>query len=71
MCVGMQMAYRELYVLFIRLLNSFQIVPDGYVEGHPIHGVANPSSLTTQPKTYKVKFIPRDVVVLQEALGGS
>jgi 3-hydroxyphenylacetate 6-hydroxylase len=70
MCVGMQLAYRELYILFLRLLSSYEIKPDGFIENHPIRGVANPSSLTTQPKSYKVKFVPRNLRALQMALEG-
>ncbi|KEF55081.1 3-hydroxyphenylacetate 6-hydroxylase [Exophiala aquamarina CBS 119918] len=68
MCVGMQLAYRELYVLFLRVLNSFKIVPDGFIETRPIEGVANPASLTTQPKEYKVRFIPHKLPLLEKAL---
>ena len=68
MCVGTQLAYRELYVLFLRILNSFKIVPDGFIETRPIEGVANPASLTTQPKEYKVRFVPHNLPVLEKAL---
>ncbi|EXJ56355.1 3-hydroxyphenylacetate 6-hydroxylase [Cladophialophora psammophila CBS 110553] len=68
MCIGVQLAYRELYVLFLRILNSFKIVPDGFIETSPIEGVANPASLTTQPKAYKVHFIPHNLHALEEAL---
>ena len=68
MCVGMQLAYRELYILFLRLLGSYEIVPDGYIENDPLRGVANPRSLTTQPKSYKVKFVPRNIDALKSAL---
>lgn len=68
MCVGMQLAYRELYVLFLRVLNSFKIEPDGFIENRPIEGVANPASLTTQPKAYKVLFVPHNASVLERAL---
>jgi 3-hydroxyphenylacetate 6-hydroxylase len=68
MCVGMQLAYRELYILFLRVLNSFKIVPDGFIETRPIEGVANPASLTTQPKAYKVCFIPHHPSALEDAL---
>ncbi|KIX00657.1 uncharacterized protein Z518_09722 [Rhinocladiella mackenziei CBS 650.93] len=71
MCVGMQLAYRELYVLFLRILNSFTIVPDGFIESHPIKGVANPASLTTQPKEYKVRFVPRNLAALEQGLSRS
>jgi 3-hydroxyphenylacetate 6-hydroxylase len=68
MCVGMQLAYRELYVLFLRALNSFKVVPDGFIETSPIKGVANPASLTTQPKAYKVRFVPHNLSALEDAL---
>jgi 3-hydroxyphenylacetate 6-hydroxylase len=64
----MQLAYRELYVLFLRVLNSFKIVPDGFIEARPIEGVANPASLTTQPKAYKVRCIPHNPSALEDAL---
>ncbi|KIW84445.1 hypothetical protein Z517_03695 [Fonsecaea pedrosoi CBS 271.37] len=68
MCVGMQLAYRELYVLFLRVLNSFRIEPDGFIETRPIEGVANPASLTTQPKEYKVRFVPWNLAELEQGL---
>jgi 3-hydroxyphenylacetate 6-hydroxylase len=68
MCVGIQLAYRELYVLFLRVLSSFKIVPDGVVESHPVEGVNNPASLTTQPKAYNVRFIPHHPSALENAL---
>ena len=68
MCIGNQLAYRELYILFMRMLNSFKIVPDGLIETRPIEGVANPASLTTRPKAYKVRFVPHDIAILERAL---
>ena len=68
MCIGTQLAYRELYILFLRLLNSYEIRPHGFIESHPIHGVANRGSLVMLPKSYKVKFIPRNETALQNAL---
>ena len=68
MCVGMQLAYRELYILFLRVLNSFKIVPDGFIEIRPIEGVANPASLTTQPKNFEVRFLPHNLPALEKAL---
>lgn len=68
MCVGMQLAYRELYMLFLRILNSFKIVPDGKIENLPVEGVANPASLTTQPKAYAVRFVPHNLEALEAAL---
>lgn len=71
MCVGMQLAYRELYILFLRLLNSFSIEKDGHVESDPILGVADPGALTTQPKPYRVRFVPRNLKGLKRALQDS
>ncbi|OQU96335.1 hypothetical protein CLAIMM_02433 [Cladophialophora immunda] len=68
MCLGTQLAYRELYVLFLRVLNSFKVVPDGVLETSPIKGVANPASLTTQPKAYKVRFVPHNLSALEKEL---
>lgn len=71
MCVGMQLAYRELYVLFLRILNSFKIVADGKIEARPIEGVANPASLTTQPKEYRIRFVPHDLSALEQSLASA
>ncbi|EXJ57878.1 3-hydroxyphenylacetate 6-hydroxylase [Cladophialophora psammophila CBS 110553] len=68
MCIGTQLAYRELYLLFLRLLNSYEIRPQGPIESHPIRGVANRNSLVMLPKSYKVRFIPRNENALQNAL---
>lgn len=69
MCIGNQLAYRELYLVFLRLLNSFKIEKCGTVESDPILGVENHAALTTQSREYKVKFIPRRLEALQKALG--
>ena len=64
----MQLAYRELYILYLRTLNSFSIEKVGNIESHPIRGVENPGALTTQPKEYQVRFVPRNLEALQEGL---
>jgi hypothetical protein len=68
MCVGIQLAYLELYILYLRMLNSFSIEKVGNIESHPIHGVENPGALTTLPKEYQVRFVPRNLEALQESL---
>ena len=68
MCVGIQMASRELYVLFLRLINSFKIEAVGLVDSDPISGVADPSATVAMPKPFQVRFVPRDAVALREAL---
>ncbi|PPJ52416.1 hypothetical protein CBER1_10575 [Cercospora berteroae] len=71
MCIGIHLAYRELYLIFIRLLNSFELIPGGDVDAHPLTGQDDPSALTTQPKPFKVKFVPRNTAALIQALAGS
>ena len=56
--------------MFLRMLNSFAIEKVNYIESHPINGVENPGSLTTQPIEYKVRFVPRNLKVLEKALEG-
>lgn len=68
MCIGNQLAYRELYVVFTRMLKSFKIEKSGVVESHPLRGVENHGALTTQPKEYEVKFIPHNLAALRRAL---
>lgn len=69
MCVGTQLAYRELYLLFMRLISSFTVEANGPVNSDPVSGTADPSALVAIPTRYKVRFIPRNEPVLQEALG--
>lgn len=68
MCAGSLLANRELYLTFMRMLNSFEILPDSEVETHPIKGSLDPTSLVTMCRHYKVKFKPRNEEVLREAL---
>lgn len=68
MCIGIHMAYRELYLLFIRLINSFEIVADEPIDTNPITGVNNPMATVSFPKPYKVRFVPRDQAALEAAL---
>lgn len=68
MCIGIHMANRELYLLFIRLINSFQIVADEPIDTNPITGVNNPMATVSIPKPFKVRFVPRDPVALEAAL---
>ncbi|KAL4954560.1 cytochrome P450 [Aspergillus filifer] len=69
MCAGSLLANRELYLVFMRTLNSFRIKPTGErVEWHPVKGNSDPTSLVAIPKKYEVRFIPKNEVVLREAL---
>jgi 3-hydroxyphenylacetate 6-hydroxylase len=69
MCAGSILANRELYLIFMRLINSFKIVKYDEVDVHPVKGNADPTSLVAMPKTYRVKFIPRRDKTLRTALG--
>lgn len=68
MCIGIHMANRELYLLFLRLINSFKIVADEPIDTNPITGVHNPMATVSIPKPFKVRFVPRDQGALQAAL---
>jgi 3-hydroxyphenylacetate 6-hydroxylase len=68
MCAGSILANRELYLIFMRLLNSFSIEKADNVDVHPVRGNADPTSLVAMPKKYKVKFVPRNEEILREAL---
>ncbi|KAF2199888.1 cytochrome P450 [Delitschia confertaspora ATCC 74209] len=68
MCAGSLLANRELYLAFIRMLNSFKIMPKSEVDTHPVRGSADPTSLVTMCKDYEVLFKPRNEKALKEAL---
>lgn len=69
MCAGSLLANRELYLVAMRLLNSFRIEQHDRVDCHPISGNADPESLVALPKRYKARFIPRNAGALKKALG--
>lgn len=68
MCPGSLLANRELYLVFLRMLNSFELVPDSEVDTHPVRGSSDPTSLVSMCKHYQVIFKPRNEVALREAL---
>lgn len=68
MCAGSLLANRELYLIFLRLLNSFELVQDSPVDVHPVRGSSDPTALVTMCHAYKVIFKPRNETVLREAL---
>jgi phenylacetate 2-hydroxylase len=75
MCVGSHLANRELYTAFIRLISAFRILPPKDPKDLPIlDGLecnAIPTSLTTEPKKFKVRFVARDSERLREWMEGS
>jgi len=68
MCAGSLLANRELYLVFIRMINSFEIQKFDDVDCHPVRGNADPTSLVSMPKRYKAKFVPRKLSALEKAL---
>ncbi len=64
MCAGSHLANRELYTAFIRLITAFVIAPPKDEGDRPILDAlecnAIPTSLTTDPKPFKVGFRVRD-----------
>lgn len=68
MCAGSLLANRELYLIFLRMLNSFEILKGSEVETHPVKGSADATSLVTMCRHYKVIFKPRNESALRDAL---
>jgi phenylacetate 2-hydroxylase len=64
MCAGSHLANRELYTAFVRLIVAFHIDPPKNKKDEPILDClecnAVPTSLTTDPKPFKVGFRARD-----------
>ncbi|EFW99851.1 cytochrome p450 phenylacetate 2-monooxygenase [Grosmannia clavigera kw1407] len=70
MCAGSHLANRELYTAFIRLITAFEILPSGDPADapkiDPIECSINPTSLTTDPRPFKIRFKPRNKAQLDE-----
>ncbi|KAF2668754.1 cytochrome P450 [Microthyrium microscopicum] len=64
MCAGSHLANKELYVAFVRLISAFEIRASEKVEDAPVmdclEANAVPTSLTMDPRAFKVQFVPRD-----------
>ena len=54
MCAGSLLTNRELYIVFLRMLNCFELVRADDVDTRPVEGSADPTSLVTMPKRYNV-----------------
>ncbi|KAN0066430.1 hypothetical protein ACQY0O_000524 [Thecaphora frezii] len=65
LCAGVHLANRELYIAFCKLIYFFKI-EKSQVEGeaefdiNPATACANPKGLSSAPKPFKVRFVPRD-----------
>lgn len=75
MCAGSHLANRELYTAFIRLISAFHILPPKDKRDGPILDAlecnAIPTSLTTEPKKFKIGIKVRDPRKLEEWMKGS
>ncbi|KXJ89030.1 cytochrome P450 CYP504A6 [Microdochium bolleyi] len=64
MCAGTHLANRELYTAFIRLISAFRIEPARDLADRPIIDAIEcnkvATSLTLDPKPFKVGLVPRD-----------
>ncbi|TVY82734.1 3-hydroxyphenylacetate 6-hydroxylase [Lachnellula suecica] len=68
MCAGSLLANRELYLVFIRMINSFEIQKFDDVDVHPVRGNLDPTSLVSMPHRYRAKFVPRAPEALDKAM---
>lgn len=64
MCAGSLLAYRELYLTFLRMLSAFEIRADESIETDPLKGISNLTSLVRMPREYGLRFIPRNERIL-------
>jgi phenylacetate 2-hydroxylase len=72
MCIGSHLANRELYTAFVRLISAFEFTPPRDQRDAPVvdclEANALPTSLTMEPKYFKVGFKPRDRKLLDKWL---
>lgn len=71
MCTGSHLAYREMYVAFIRMLLVFEIQPAKDPSQRPdltgpLECNANPSGLSIEPKPFKIGFRVRSKACLDK-----
>jgi len=65
MCTGSHLAQREMYVTFVRMLVSLEVLPAIDPEHRPVltgplECNANPTGLSIEPKSFKIGFRVRD-----------
>ena len=75
MCVGSHLANRELYTAFLRILITFDMFECEGLKDRPILDTlecsAQPTSLTMDPKPFKMKFKVRDEEKLRQRIAES
>lgn len=75
MCAGTHLANRELYTAFVRLISAFKFTPPKDPKDAPVidclKANAIPTSLTMEPKYFKVGFKPRNREMLEKWIAES
>lgn len=70
MCAGSHLGNRELFTAYVRLISAFEISPSRDPKDAPIMDCiecnSTPTSLTTDPKPFKVGLKPRDETLLKK-----
>ena len=70
MCIGSHLANRELYTAFLKLITAFEIFPPQNKEDEPILDALKcnnlPTSLTIDPKPFKIGLRIRDRTTLEK-----
>lgn len=75
MCAGSHLANRELFTAYVRIITAFNIEETADVSARPsmdpIECNATPTSLTLDPKPFKIALKPRDEGLLQQWIAES
>jgi phenylacetate 2-hydroxylase len=75
MCAGSHLANRELFAAFVRLISAFTFLPPRDPRDAAVmdclEANAIPTSLTMEPKYFKVGFKPRNRALLEKWIEGS
>ncbi|CZT47963.1 related to cytochrome P450 phenylacetate hydroxylase [Rhynchosporium secalis] len=66
MCAASMLANRELYLVFIRMMNSLENQKFDDVDAHPVSGNSDPTSLVAMPHKYKARFVPSNSSALEK-----
>ncbi len=71
MCTGSHLAYREMYITFVRMLIGLEVLPAVDPSQRPIltgpfECNANPSGLSIEPRAFKIGFRVRDKACLEK-----
>lgn len=68
MCIGYQLAQRELYVLLMRVVSCFELHSEQDIDLRPIEGCADVTDIVVMPKPFRLRFVPRDGAAMEKAL---